>query len=232
MWTPEFHLGDIFPKGWTPQFRPRDVQKALRTPQFRTVCGCTDRGVQLDGWCSQTPVWFGLIDPLVNLIHQLVSDIKIEGPLTRKQLKRARRLREAVGNRRRHRRRPAQTCKKKMVRWLAAAFTEMNESFQSTVVHAWDETELSRAWEKQVQTEALVKASSLFPNLATVNGGGGSQMATVVSIGARPVPAEDPTNELDPDAEYEGAPFVEATGEDGEGVPDWFEDGEETGSEL
>ena len=124
------------------------------------------------------------------------------------------------------------TCKKNLVRWLAAAFTEMNESFQSTVVHAWDETELSRAWEKQVQTEALVKASSLFPNLATVNGGGGSQMATVVSIGARPVPAEDPTNELDPDAEYEGAPFVEATGEDGEGVPDWVEDGEERGSEL
>ena len=48
------------------------------------------------------------------------------------------------------------------------------------------------------------KASSLFPNLATVNGGGGTQMATVVSIGAPPVQAEDPTNELDPDADFEG----------------------------
>ena len=70
-----------------------------------------------------------------------------------------------------------------------------------------------------MQKEALVKASSLFPNLATVNGGGGTQMATVVSIGAPPVQAEDPTNELDPDADFEGAPFVEATDKDGEGAP-------------
>ena len=74
--------------------------------------------------------------------------------------------------------------------------------------------------------QALMKASSLFPNLATVNGGGGTQMATVVSIGAPPVQAEDPTNELDPDADFEGAPFVEATDKDGEGAPDWFENGE------
>ena len=53
------------------------------------------------------------------------------------------------------------TCKTNLVEWLSAAYTEINESSQSVVVKAWEDTKLSMAWDRTVQGEALAKQHSL-----------------------------------------------------------------------
>ena len=50
--------------------------------------------------------------------------------------------------------------------WLSLAVDKLNED-PASVVHSWKETKLLRAWEREVQMEAVDKIKELFPNLSS-----------------------------------------------------------------
>ena len=50
--------------------------------------------------------------------------------------------------------------------WLSLAVDKLNED-PASVVHSWKETKLLRAWEREVQMEAVDKIEELFPNLSS-----------------------------------------------------------------
>ena len=51
-------------------------------------------------------------------------------------------------------------------RWLSLAVDKLNED-PASVVHCWKETKLLRAWEREVQMEAVDKIKELFPKLSS-----------------------------------------------------------------
>ena len=88
------------------------------------------------------------------------------------------------------------TCKKNLFIWLSRSVTELNSLERSTMTHCWDSTDLSQAWNSDMQDEALSKYTEIFPNLVG---------AQVVGRAAATVP--DPANE-DSDASWAGLPFI------------------------
>ena len=78
--------------------------------------------------------------------------------------------------------------------------TELNGLDRSTITHCWDSTNLSQAWVGEVQDEAMEKFSEIFPNVVLAN--------------RLQVADPEPTEE-DPDAGWEGQPFMDAE-EEGE----------------
>ena len=120
------------------------------------------------------------------------------------------------------------TCKTNLVEWLSAAYTEINESSQSVVVKAWEDTKLSMVWDRTVQGEALAKQHTLFKRINCTNwvNGGGGVMADVVGVGPAPPAAEDvedPANEVDPEGGVEGAGFADPVEGEEDECPEWFD---------
>ena len=75
----------------------------------------------------------------------------------------------------------------------------LNETDRAGLVHCWETTKLLQAWEKPVQTEALLKAADIFPNFTPTD-------ADTIED---PLPDED-----DEEAYFAGEAFVEGGGDD------------------
>ena len=50
------------------------------------------------------------------------------------------------------------TCKRNLMEWLSTVCEEMNQKHTSEIVRMWAATKLTKAWDRDVQAEALTRA--------------------------------------------------------------------------
>ena len=96
-------------------------------------------------------------------------------------------------------------CKRNLCNWLSQTVDELNKD-KAGIEHCWKETELSRAWEPEVQIDAVTMAQELFPNLVC-----GEKVA------------EDTSSKDDEQAGALGQAFTETESEEWEGWVNWEE---------
>ena len=91
------------------------------------------------------------------------------------------------------------TCKTNLFKWLSDTVAEMMADCQANMKKAWDHTKLSRAWEHEVQVEAVSRASEIFDNFVP---------SSVVVPGQPTEGPHDSSDAPDEHAGWEGAPFM------------------------